>query len=142
MEDIELADKRKAILELMEQEWDMYEFNHVWLQCIIIRYRWHWNWYVLIDNTHKYFWATFNDTSFYNIDVHWWVTYSWTVDNLNTSGKYKWLYAIWFDTAHAWDAFVDTPLPEEHQDIFLRWEYRDKEFAIEQTKLLAEQLLW
>lgn len=139
MEDIELAEKRKAILELMEQEWDMYEFNYEWLQCIIVRYIWHWNWYVMVEYN-KYFNSTY--WTFEDVDVHWWVTFTWTTDILNLPDKYKSLYAIWFDTAHAWDAFVDTRLPEEHQDIFLKWEYRDKEFAIEQTKLLAEQLLW
>jgi hypothetical protein len=127
-----------TIKEKMKWEKDLYELNINWFDCIIMRMRWHLNWYVHID-------FLLLEEQKIELDVHWGITFSWDIGRLSIPLLTKEYpnKIIWFDTAHAWDAFLDTSLPESYQHIW--WEYRDYEYIeceLEELTLQLTKLKW
>lgn len=116
----------------MKDERDFYELEIKWVQCFIYRFNWHLNWYIELSED-DYFKI---DTT--SIDVHWWITFEWNIKDLNLPA---WNYridskAIWFDTAHAWDAF----LHEWFDYTLVNWKYRDYQFVYSELVRLVNQL--
>ena len=124
---------KEEILEIMKTEKDLYELNINWFDCIIYRFKWHLNWYVSLLKE----WYDDLDTN--ELEVHWWITYEWNLKDL----MIQWLTKdywdnkfIWFDTAHAWDAF----LYPWFEYMLLSWTYRDYNYVYNELKELTNQL--
>lgn len=129
----------EQIKEIVSKEKDLYEFEYKWFDCIIKRFHWHLNWYLIIPD--KFISSDIED----KLEVHWWITYTGTIERIfstDLTKDYSDKYIIWFDTAHAWDNFIDDTLPEEFKDMFIheRWTYKDYNYVKAEVESLAEQL--
>lgn len=131
-EDIMIKLHTIYIKNKMKDERDFYQWEIKWINYFIYRIYWHLNWYIELSEEQYYQ----IDTS--TIDVHWWITFEWDIKDLNLPA---WNYrinskAIWFYTAHAWDAF----LFEWFEYTLVNWEYRDYQFVYNELVKLVNQL--
>ena len=116
----------------MKDERDFYEWEIKWINYFIYRIYWHLNGYIELSDDQ------YNKIDTSTLDVHWWITFKWDIKDLNLPA---WNYridsiAIWFDTAHAWDAF----LYEWFEYTLNNWEYRDYQFVYNELVKLVKQL--
>lgn len=137
--------------DIVKKEWNYEAFTHNWFKCRVIRFSWHWNGYVWVPKSHWAYWMNYNywdneesknfKKSFQkkverinSIEVHWWLTYSSDSLNMQPETDLRW---FWFDTAH----YLDLQIIDYWYSSFIDdWIYRDKEYVINETKSLAEQL--
>ena len=121
---------RLSIEDIMKEEKDLYELNINWFDCIIWRSRWHLNWYVSLIKEWYY------DLDIIDLNVHWWITYQWDIHIIWLNKNYYDRKFIWFDTAHAWDAFL-----EEWFDYTLEtWTYKKYDYVYNQLEELTNQI--
>lgn len=123
----------------MKDERDFFELEIKWVKCIILRFKWHLNWYVVLPDDED-----IDDSS---IDVHWWITFRWTLKELETTPSFMpcmipiTAKLIWFDTAHAGDAFIhEVNWMNMFEYTLKNWEYRDYQFVYNELVKLVNQL--
>lgn len=125
-----------SITEKMKWELDYYEWEYKWYKYIINRWYWHLNWYVLLKPNHKFYWLSYNNLYF--IDVHWWLTFSKDINNVNNSipkNKYWWL---WFDTWHTNDAYAYNV--NWYNLNMLYWTYKNYNYVLNEVYQLINQI--
>ena len=114
--------------KIIKEEGDFYSFKHCNLKCQILRsYLRFWCGYILFDSRYVF------DVN--KIEVHWGITFNKVIE-VQGCKKRK----IGFDCGHSGDLVPYFLLPPSSSLIFSSDVYRNKEFAINETKGMATQV--